>query len=1022
MNANDSKRVLSLYERALDLQGAARDAFLERECGSDPNMKDMLASMLSTEIDPGFLDPAELPFSGKPGSQTGAIGASGLPSPAGRRIGPFQLQRVLGSGGMGVVYEALQDYPKRRVALKMLRTDFLLGSSERRFRSEVELLARLEHPGVARIFEAGLHLAEDGSQQPYFAMEFVDGARDFVTWASGRPLQQRVQGFVEVCDAVHHGHQRGVVHRDLKPHNVLVDCEGHSKVIDFGVARALESGSPTGPRATRVGELVGTLSHMAPEQFGMDGQEVDTRTDVYALGVLLFELLYERLPYDLADKPMTEVVRIIREVAPIPLKRLDGNVPQELGWIALKALQKDPRQRYASVSELAGDLRRFLTHRPVEAGPPSRLLRARKFVRRNRLMVSAALLVVLISATGGAISFGAMLRARTENEKFRGINSVLTDMFVAVRADEEGPSVRAADLLDRAALGLSRSASHPEVEAALRRTLAKSFFNLGMAEKAAEQAQRALDLRAHLSSSELGDTAYHLGHSLLLLDRDQEARAIVEAHLPQTTGLPPELGPATYLALRLLDAKLLDRAGHPAESLVRMRRIVKDSQGWLGEDASATLHFQLTLIDLLLKAGQLTDAELVARELLSKRERIDGAKAAETLVARSKWARIRSRIGELEGAIALQEELVRDEVDVFGESHPFTLAAMGDLANSYILNGDQVRAVPILEEVVRIREQRDGAEHSGTLTAKSSLAVALASLGDERALDIRKEGYEVRRKTLGPDHPEALKAQLALSRYLRQAGEGEQAKVLLLDLHARSVRVLVDDDLVLHEATAELGMALIGLGETQAGAELLERAWRGYQRRAAPQDSTTLTLGSNYGYALMRLGHWEQAVPVLSEVLLEMREKLAASDPTQLATLSNLAIASARSGESLQAEVRFREALAWSEAWLEIRDARRIRMQMNLAEHLVESERPEQALEVYEGALAAADLNPAWLAEDQAILRLGYARCLRGCKRFREAADEMEFVLELERKRLGPGAPAIEALLQEQATIVRESE
>ena len=325
------------------------------------------------------------------------------------------------------------------------------------------------------MYEAGTHRTEHGQDQLFFALEYVEGAEDILEWSRGQDLETRLARFLDVCDAVQHGHQNGVVHRDLKPANVLVSADGNVKVIDFGVARALDAESEA-TRATLPGEIVGTLYHMAPEQLEGDSDRVDTRADVYALGLLLYQLACDRLPYDVRGRPMTEVVRLIREASPVPLAKVDPSLPTDLGWIALRALEKEPERRYASASELAADLRRLLADLPVEARPPSRVYALRKFVRRNRWSVAASTLFVAAVLVGGIVSFVAMVRAGTEAGRFRSINDVLRGMFVSVRAEERGHDARVADLLDDAASEVDGIAD-PALRAPLRSTLARSYHS-----------------------------------------------------------------------------------------------------------------------------------------------------------------------------------------------------------------------------------------------------------------------------------------------------------------------------------------------------------------------------------------------------------------------------------------------------------------------------------------------------------------------------------------------------------------
>jgi serine/threonine protein kinase len=283
---------------------------------------------------------------------------------AGRRIGAYTLVRIIGAGGMGAVYEARQDHPERAVALKVLRGALGSRGSLRRFEEEAAILARLRHPGIAQVFEAGTFDSGAGPT-PFFAMELIEGASPLTTSARERklPPRERLALFLAVCDAVAHGHQRAIIHRDLKPANILVGADGAPKVIDFGVARTLGD-----PAHTVTQQFVGTLSYMSPEQCtGPTHSGADVRSDVYALGVILFELLTDARPYDVDEKSLPEAARIIREEAPPRPSSIIPDLRGDLETIILKALEKDPLRRYQSVAELADDLQRFLTERPILA-------------------------------------------------------------------------------------------------------------------------------------------------------------------------------------------------------------------------------------------------------------------------------------------------------------------------------------------------------------------------------------------------------------------------------------------------------------------------------------------------------------------------------------------------------------------------------------------------------------------------------------------------------------------------------
>lgn len=341
---------------------------------------------------------------------------------AGRRIGKYTIIREIAAGGMGVVYEAQQEHPDRSVALKTTSSRLISSSARQRFQHESEILARLSHPGIAQVYEAGTE-GDGDAAIPYFAMEFVPGGESLAEYAAKHQLHrnQRLLLFAEVCDAIHHGHQKGVIHRDLKPANILVTREGRAKVIDFGVARFVDPHAALADAATSPGQIVGTLQYMSPEQLGGDTNALDVRTDVYALGVVLFELLTGQLPYDVTKSGVYEAARTIREQPPRRPSSCDRGLRGDLEVIILKCLEKEPGRRYQSVAELAGDIRRHLRREPIEARRDSTayVLRRNLYRYRHPLAVAVVVIAAIIAATWAVSS-----RRQAEDARMRAALSL----------------------------------------------------------------------------------------------------------------------------------------------------------------------------------------------------------------------------------------------------------------------------------------------------------------------------------------------------------------------------------------------------------------------------------------------------------------------------------------------------------------------------------------------------------------------------------------------------------------------
>lgn len=319
-------------------------------------------------------------------------------------IGPYRIIRLLGEGGMGAVYEAEQDTPRRTIALKIIKPGFASGEFQRRFEQEAQALGRLQHPGIAQIYEAGT--AETGwGVQPYFAMEFIRG-ETLRKYVRDRRLTtaRRLELMVKVCEAVHHAHQRGLIHRDLKPGNIVVDETGQPKILDFGVARVTDSDMEA-TRQTDLGQLVGTLAYMSPEQVLADPGELDIRSDVYALGVILYELLAGHLPYDISHARIHEAIETIRKTDPASLSSIQRIYRGDIETIVAKALEKDKERRYGSAAELAEDIQRHLTHQPIRARPARASYRLQKFYRRHKAGVIGTATALVLAAASAVVTY-----------------------------------------------------------------------------------------------------------------------------------------------------------------------------------------------------------------------------------------------------------------------------------------------------------------------------------------------------------------------------------------------------------------------------------------------------------------------------------------------------------------------------------------------------------------------------------------------------------------------------------------
>jgi tetratricopeptide (TPR) repeat protein/predicted Ser/Thr protein kinase len=788
-------RVVKVFEQALERDQEVREDFLTEVCAGDDELRREVDAMFAADRSVGQF--MEIP----PGDFAAAVlrASDSNANWSAPTLAHFRLLRILGKGGMGIVYEAEQDQPRRIVALKVINSALATPELLWRFERESQVLARLHHPAIAQIYEVGT-ADSDGGAQPYFAMEYIQGARlneyaqshDFNT-------RQRLELMVKVCDGVEHAHQRGIIHRDLKPSNILVEETGQPKILDFGVARVTDSDTEK-TKQTDIGQLVGTLQYMSPEQVAADPLELDTRSDVYALGVILYELLAGRLPYQLSER-LPESVRVIQQDDPTPLSSISRAYRGDVETIVAKALEKDKARRYAAAADLAADIRRYLTDVPIMARPVSLSYQIHKFARRHKTLVVATAVVMLTLVGATVASMRAALMARRAEQAAEAVNDFLQNDLLAQASaatqagarSKPDPDLKVRTALDRAATRITGKFERPEVEASIRDTIGVTYGDLGLYEEATKQLERALELHSRTmgaNDAKTLRTLSRLGRIAQLQGRFTDAENRFSQALQNQRRVLGVQHLDTLFSMNGL-ANVYYFQGKYAQAEPLSAQTLEIRRRMFGPEHASTLNSMHSLAMIYHAQGKYAESETLYSQTLDIQRRVRGPEHPVTLNSMTNLAVVLDAQGKHAQAEALYNQTLGIASRVLGSNHPQTVHVMDNLGLNYLFQGKYARAEALFSQALDISRRSLGPERPETLHSMSGLGYAYQAMGKYgQADDLFSKLLEVQRRLLGSEHPETLDSleHLALNYHLQ--GKYARAEALFSETLEKSRRAL----------------------------------------------------------------------------------------------------------------------------------------------------------------------------------------------------------------------------------------
>ncbi len=869
MTPEDFERVRELFLAARELDTAERADYLDRTC-DDSVVRKEVETLLEHQHAPNELLEHPSHLQGLRTELARAFQSTeGEPVP--ERIGRYAILGALGGGGMGIVYLAEQENPRRKVALKVVRSGGTSPAMLRRFEHEASILGHLDHPGIAHIHEAGVADMQtiDGlsARRPFFAMEYVEG-ESISEFARCRKLgpSERLTLVAGICDAVHHAHQKGVIHRDLKPGNILVTAEGQSKILDFGVARVTDADIQTVTMQTEVGQLIGTVPYMSPEQFSGISANVDTRSDIYALGVITYELLTGRLPHDVSRMTIPQAARIITDEEPTSLTSVNKDFRGDIDTIVSKALEKDKDRRYQSASDLAADIRRHLSDEPITARPPTTVYQLRKFARRNKALVGgtmATFMALLIGIIGMTVQAATVARQRDaardaqqlaelrETEAQRqasiaeAINAFLNDDLLASvnPVTARSRDITVLEVLDNAATAIEgKFKDEPVVEAAIRLTLGQTYMSLAKFEQADTHLARSVELRVQELGDDHVDTSKALmiqGYLRIRQGRYDDAEPMFLRSLAVFRHAFGEDHEETLSAKGVLGV-LYRRQGRYAEAEPLYLEVLEGRRRVLGEEHRHTLVSMNNLAILYRVQGKIAPAENLYLETLVISRRVHGDDHPDTLNVMNSLAVLYKNESRFEEAERIYLDVIERKKSRLGDEHPETLLTMRNLATLYDFEEKPEQAAELFRRVIEVSRRVLGEEHPDKLAAETGLAYAYYSLEQwDNATALATATLATQRRLLGQKNGDTLSTMRLLAKVHAAQGRHEDAVDLFSEVFDVRRRTLGEDHRVTLGALSQLVTSLVALERFEEAEPLAIKSREAHLRMHGPDHEKT---------------------------------------------------------------------------------------------------------------------------------------------------------------------------------------